>query len=174
MRRTLTRPLRVAAIGVVWLLVAASFWGARGDAGMRVAGRVLTFDDNPIPNEKFVAVHDWQVPDESWIRTTVLEVATDAAGAYSVELPGKGRHTLTLPHNGQSARRHIHVTRPGAGVAQADLPLRNAAWGGREPHDIGHLLRRAQLGGELARWARTPHRVGPLPVGLRHAGPTDG
>ena len=175
MQRTLVRPLHLAVIGAVWLLAAAAFWGAGGGpADMRVAGRVLTFDGDPIPNEKFVVVHDWQAQGESWVRTTVLELATDATGAYSAELPGKGHHTLTLLHDGQSARRHIHVTRPGAGVARADLPLRNASWGGREPHDIGHLLRRAQIGGDLTRWARTSLRVGPLPAGLRHTGLTDG
>ncbi len=119
MRRTLVRPLHLAVIGAVWLLAAAAFWGAGGGpADMRVAGRVLTFDGDPIPNEKFVVVHDWQAQGESWVRTTVLELATDATGAYSAELPGKGHHTLTLLHDGQSARRHIHVTRPGAGVAR--------------------------------------------------------
>jgi hypothetical protein len=143
MRRVFAGPLRLA--------VAATFWGADAPTqwGTKVAGRVLTFDDDPMPNEQFTVIHDWRAPDEGWVRTTVPDVAPDADGAYSAALPGKGRHVLTLLHKGQSARRHIHVTRSGVGIDHADLPLRNASWGGRQPSDLSHLRRRAGVPGAV-------------------------
>ena len=81
---------------------------------------------------------------DSWEeQATEIHNSRKERETHTLDLPGKGRHVLTLLHNGQSARTEIHVIRAGVGIARADLPLRNAARHGREPHDLEHLMRRA-------------------------------